>query len=223
MSQALTIDFVSDVACPWCAVGLNSLLQALEQLQGEVEASIHFRPFELAPDMPAEGERILPHLSRKYGISEAQVKQNQEQIRSRGAELGFVFDFHSDSMKWNTFAAHQLLHWAGEQGEHYQLALKQALLEAYFSHNRNPSDPDVLVELADKVGLDPQDARQILDDQRYAEQVRAEEQEWLNMGVSSVPTIVFNQRYALSGGQPIEAFVSAIRNVLEEASIADNR
>lgn len=220
MSQTLRIDFVSDVACPWCAVGLNSLLKALEQLQGEVAASIHFRPFELAPDMPEEGERILPHLSRKYGISEAQVKQNQEQIRLRGAELGFVFDFQSDSMKWNTFSAHQLLHWAGELGEQYQLDLKQALLEAYFSHNRNPSEIDVLVELAEKAGLDPQEARLILQEQRYAEQVRAEEQEWLQLGVSSVPTIVFNQRYALSGGQPVEAFVSTIRNVLEETSLA---
>ncbi|SIP90221.1 DsbA family oxidoreductase [Marinobacterium stanieri] len=216
MTQSLTIDFVSDVACPWCAVGLNSLLQALEQLSDEVSASIRFRPFELAPDMPETGERILPHLSRKYGISEEQVKQNQEQIRLRGAELGFVFDFRADSMKWNTFAAHQLLHWAGEQGAEYQLALKQALLEAYFSHNRNPSDIEVLVELAAKAGLDSVVARELLQDQRYAEVVRAEEQQWVELGVSSVPTVVFNQRYAVSGGQPVESFVAAMRDVLAQ-------
>lgn len=217
MKQTLTIDFVSDVACPWCAVGLNSLLQALEQLQEEVSADIHFRPFELAPDMPESGERILPHLARKYGISEEQIKQNQANIRDRGAELGFVFDFRSDSMKWNTFAAHQLLHWAAEQGADYQLALKQALLTAYFSHNRNPSDPQVLVELARDVGLDGDEALRVLGDQRYADAVREEEQRWLQLGVSSVPTVVFNQQYALSGGQPVEGFVAAIRDVLAQA------
>jgi len=218
MTQALNIDFVSDVACPWCAVGLNSLLQALEQLHEDVEAKIRFRAFELAPDMPAEGERVLPHLCRKYGLSEDQVRQNQAHITERGEALGFVFDFRDDSMKWNTFAAHQLLYWAGEQGAEQQLALKQALLTACFSHNRNPSDPSVLYELAGDAGLDPREARAVLADQRYARAVREQEHQWQQMGVTSVPTVVFNDRFVVAGGQPVEVFADAIRQALEQTA-----
>lgn len=218
MSRVLKIDFISDVMCPWCAVGLHSLLQALEQLGDEVEAQIRFRPFELAPDMASDGEYIIPHLCAKYGISEAQVKQNQAQIAARGAELGFRFDFRDDSRKWNTFNAHRLLHWAGEQGAEQQLALKKGLLAAYFSDNRNPSDPQVLCEVAAEAGLDADTVRDVLDSGRYAEEVRQEEALWQQRGVSSVPTVVFNERYALTGGQPVEAFVEAIRDMLAQPS-----
>ncbi|GAA0703045.1 DsbA family oxidoreductase [Marinobacterium maritimum] len=218
MARALTIDFISDVMCPWCAVGLHSLLQALDQLGDDVEASIRFRPFELAPDMDTDGEYIIPHLSAKYGISEAQVRQNQAQITARGAQLGFRFDFRDDSRKWNTFDAHRLLHWAGEQGEEQQLALKKGLLAAYFTDNRNPSDPQVLCELAAEAGLDEDVAREVLASGRYAEEVRHEEALWQQRGVSSVPTVVFNERYALTGGQPVEAYVEAIRDLLAQPS-----
>ncbi|GAA0790453.1 DsbA family oxidoreductase [Marinobacterium sediminicola] len=210
MAFKVKIDFVSDVMCPWCAVGLHSLLQALDQLGGAVDANIHFRPFELAPDMESDGEYIIPHLCAKYGISEAQVKQNQAQIAARGEQLGFRFDFREDSRKWNTFDAHRLLHWAGELGCEQQLALKKGLLEAYFTHNRNPSDPQVLGEVAAEAGLDSAAAQDVLRSGRYADEVRQEESLWQQRGVRSVPTIVFNERYALTGGQPVEAFVEAI-------------
>ena len=218
MTQPLKIDFVSDVMCPWCAIGLNSLLQALQRLEAEVDATIHFRPFELTPEMAAEGERVIPYLSAKYGISAEQVAQNQAMITARGAELGFRFDFRPDSRKWNTFNTHRLLHWAGEMGAAQQLALKQALFVAYFSDNRNPSDPALMCELAQQVGLDPVAAAEVLSSGRYADEVRAEERLWQQRGVSSVPCIVFNERYAVSGGQPVEAFVQAIREVLQQSA-----
>lgn len=217
MNQSLTIDFVSDVMCPWCAVGLHSLLQALEQLEGEVSATLRFHPFELAPEMPAEGEKTVPHLMAKYGISEEQVLQNQAHITERGEELGFRFDFRADSRKWNTFDTHRLLHWAGEQGAEYQLALKQALFEAYFSHNLNPADRTLLCDLAGRVGLDPEDAARVYDSGRYAEEVRAEEQLWQQRGISSVPAVVFNERYLVSGGQPVETFIQVMREMAAES------
>lgn len=216
MTQSLKIDFVSDVVCPWCAIGLHSLLQALEQLGDEVSASFRFHPFELTPEMSAEGERVIPYLCAKYGMSEAQVAQNQAHITERGAELGFKFDFRDDSRKWNTFDAHRLLHWAGEQGAAQQLALKQALLAAYFTHNQNPSDRALLCELAVQAGLDGAEAGEVYDSKRYTDEVRAEEQLWQRRGVSSVPTIVFNERYAVTGGQPVDTFVQVIRQVLDE-------
>ncbi|TCK05668.1 DsbA family oxidoreductase [Marinobacterium mangrovicola] len=218
MPAKLRIDFVSDVMCPWCAIGLHSLLLALEQLNGEVEAEIHFHPFELTPDMPAEGERVIPYLCNKYGISEAQVAQNQAQITERGADLGFKFDFRSDSRKWNTFNTHRLLHWAGEQNRDKQLALKLALFDAYFSHNLNPSDRALLCDLAGQVGLDAGEAGRVYDTDLYAEEVRSEEALWQQRGVSSVPAIVFNERYLVSGGQPVETFVQVIRDLLAQSS-----
>src|SRR6188474_1492577 len=136
--KTLRIDFVSDVVCPWCAIGLASLEQALQRTHGEVAADIHFQPFELNPQLPAEGEGIGEHLQRKYGMSEAQLDESQERLRARGAELGVVFDFNARSRIWNTFDAHRLLHWAGLEGG--QRALKHALLRAYFSEGRNVSD-----------------------------------------------------------------------------------
>lgn len=220
MTRSLKIDFVSDVMCPWCAVGLHSLLRALEQLGDAVSPTFHFRPFELTPQMPKEGEQVIPYLCAKYGMSEAQAMQNQAHIAERGAELGFKFDFRPDSRKWNTFDTHRLLYWAGEQAGNQsagqQLALKLALLEAYFTHNRNPSDRAVLCELATQAGLDGNEAGEVYDSGLYTDEVRTEEQRWQQRGVSSVPTIVFNERYAVSGGQSVEAFVQAIRDVLSK-------
>src|SRR5690606_26288543 len=150
----LRIDFVSDVVCPWCAIGLASLEQALLRLQGEVQADIHVQPFELAPDMPAEGVEVADNLRRKYGMSDAQLAENQERIRQRGAELGFSFDFNARSRTWNTFDAHRLLHWAEGEGAGRQLALKRALLVANFSDGRNIGDLATMEEISYGGGQD---------------------------------------------------------------------
>lgn len=209
----IRIDFVSDIVCPWCAIGLAALEQALERVSGEVHAEIHFQPFELNPQMPAEGEDITEHLQKKYGLSEAQLLENQERIHARGAELGFTFGKGARTRTYNTFDAHRLLHWAGTQGEGKQLALKHALLGAYFTDGRNVSDHDVLLDIVGTVGLPVETARQVLASDEFVADVRADEQRYQRSGISSVPAVIINQRHLISGGQPVEVFERALRQI----------
>ena len=209
--NTLRIDFVSDVVCPWCAIGLASLERALQRLQGEVAVDIHFQPFELNPQMPPEGESIAEHLQRKYGMSDMQLAENQERIRARGAELGFVFDFNARSRIWNTFDAHRLLHWAGLEGK--QLEFKQALLRAYFSEGRNVSDHAMLAAIAADAGLDAERARAILASGEYAGEVREAEQFFLHNGINGVPAVIIERKHLITGGQPVEVFEQALREI----------
>lgn len=214
MTKRLKIDFVSDVSCPWCAIGLKSLQQALQRLDGSVAADLHFQPFELNPQMPREGQDTIEHLVEKYRITPEQVQQNQEAIRARGAELGFIFG--QRSRVYNTFDAHRLLHWAGLEGQPQQQALKQALLRAYFTDGEDPSAPDVLVRLAAEAGLDAQRARDILASDAYAEDTRQQERFYLDQDIHSVPAVIINDRYLISGGQPVDVFEQALRQVAQE-------
>lgn len=216
--KTLRIDFVSDVVCPWCAIGLASLEQALRQLAGEVAVDLHFQPFELDPTMPAEGADVAETLKRKYGMSDAQLAENQARIRDRGAELGFTFDFSARSRTWNTFDAHRLLHWAGVESPMHQLPLKRALLVANFSEGRDVSDHAVLAELAAGVGLDDARARDVLASGMFADEVRAAERFFQEAGIRSVPAVIIERRLLVSGGQPPEVFVQALR----QAARADN-
>ena len=207
----LRIDFVSDVVCPWCAIGLASLEQALQRVAGEVGADIHFQPFELNPQLGAEGEDIVEHLSRKYGMPAAQVAANQEAIRERGASLGFAFDMGKRQRTWNTFDAHRLLHWAGLEGR--QRELKHALLRAYFTEGRNVSDHATLVDIAASAGLPAGKARDILAGDAYADEVRRDEQYFLQAGIHAVPAIILERKHLVSGGQPPEVFEQALRQI----------
>jgi predicted DsbA family dithiol-disulfide isomerase len=207
----LRIDFVSDVVCPWCAIGLVSLEQALARTRGEVEADIHFQPFELNPQLGAEGEDAVEHLQKKYGMSTAQVAANQESIRRRGAELGFTFDMERRRRTYNTFDAHRLLHWAGEQGG--QRELKHALLRAYFTEGRDVSDRDTLVDIAGSAGLPADRVREILGSNAYADDVRTVEQFFLQHGIQAVPAVIIERRHLISGGQPVEVFEQALRQI----------
>ncbi|XUW92169.1 DsbA family oxidoreductase [Burkholderia sp. M6-3] len=213
MSQPLTIDFVSDIACPWCAIGLSSLQLALARLGDAVDAQIVVHPFELNPQMGPEGEAIVDYLGKKYGRTPEQIVQTQEMIRERGASVGF--NFGPRTYVYNTFDAHRLLHWAGLEGK--QLPLKLELLRAYHSEGRDPSNHDVLVAAAQAVGLDADAARNVLQSGDYADEVRAEEQEFQSHGIQSVPAIIFNRRYLVSGGQPVETFEQVIQQILAEA------
>ncbi|HZX70145.1 MAG TPA: DsbA family oxidoreductase [Rhodanobacter sp.] len=208
---SVRIDFVSDVSCPWCAIGLASLQQALAKLDREIAAEIHFQPFELNPQMSAEGEDSTEHLVRKYGSSAQQIDANREMIRERGAALGFTFNMDRRSRVYNTFDAHRLLHWAALEGK--ELALKQALLRAYFTDGEDVSAHDTLVQLATNVGLDGERARQILASGTYADEVRAQEQFYLSRGIQSVPATIVNDQHLISGGQPPEAFEQALRQI----------
>jgi len=211
-AQPLEIDFVSDVACPWCAIGLSSLQQALARVGGDVDARIAMHPFELNPEMAPGGENVIEYLSKKYGRTPEQIAETQATIRERGAEVGFRFG--ERKRVYNTFDAHRLLHWAKSEGK--QVALKLALLQAYHTDEKDPSDRGVLIDVARSVGLDAEKTRDILESGQFADEVRAEEQEYQAMGIHSVPAIIFNRRYLLSGGQPAEVFEQAIRQIISE-------
>ena len=214
MSAPIKIDFVSDVSCPWCVIGLKSLQAALGRLGETVQADIHFQPFELNPRMPPEGQDLMEHITEKYGSSPEQVVRNREAIRARGADLGFVFDMDERGRIYNTFDAHRLLHWAEIEDSAKQRALKEALFAAYFTEGRNPSDPEVLIELAARAGLDAERARGILASDEYAEEVRAREQLYLRNGIHAVPAVILNDKYLIQGGQPVEAFERALAQVV---------
>jgi len=205
----LDIAFVSDVACPWCAIGLASLDQALARLRGEVETVLHVEPFELNPDMGPEGAEVVPYLARKYGRTPEQVAQTQARIRERGAAVGFSFGARKHV--WNTFDAHRVLHWAGLEGR--ALELKRALLRVYHGEGRNPGAPDVLVDLAGAVGLDAARAKAIAEGDEFASEVRERERYWRQRGVAGVPHVVVNDSYVIEGAQPPEAFEQAFRQI----------
>lgn len=213
MPHPIRIDFVSDVSCPWCAVGLASLQQAIAQVGDVATVELHFQPFELNPDMPPEGHDAIEHLTAKYGITREQAERNGEAIRARGAQLGFSFDMQRRRRVYNTFDAHRLLHWAGLEGADRQLALKQALLRAYFGQGENVSDHDTLVRLAESAGLDGVQTRTILASNLYAEQVRASERDYTDAGIRAVPAVIVDREHLLSGAQPVELFAAVLRQV----------
>jgi predicted DsbA family dithiol-disulfide isomerase len=212
----MKIDFVSDVACPWCAVGLNALERALERLGPDFSVELHFQPFELNPQMPPEGEDTIEHLSRKYGLTPDQLAKNREGLRQRGASVGFSFG--ERPRVWNTFDAHRLLHWAGLQSAAAQRALKHALLKAYHGEARNPGAPDVLEAAAVEAGLDAAQAREVIASGAYADEVRAAERHWQQLGISAVPSVIVNDRHLIQGGQPPEVFEDALRRLASQTA-----
>jgi len=212
----MKIEFVSDVACPWCAVGLASLERALERIGEDLLVELRFEPFELNPTLGPEGSDAAEYLRAKYGLSAEQLARNRENIRRRGAEVGFTFGERTHV--WNTFDAHRLLYWAGLEGR--QRELKRALLEAYHGEGRNPGAHDVLVELAGRVGLDPARAAAILAGDSYAAEVRAREAHWQSLGVHAVPSLIVDDRHLIQGGQPPEVFEQALRRIAAERTPA---
>ena len=218
MTTQLKIDFVSDIACPWCAIGLKSLDAALARVGDDIQAELHFQPFELNPKMGAEGQEITEHITQKYGITPEQAHANRENIRQRGEQLGFKFSRADEpgggrNRVYNTFDAHRLLHWAELEGAGKQKALKEALFKAYFTDGQSPASHEVLARLAGEAGLDVERARQILASDEYAADVRARENFYLSQGIHSVPAIIINDRHLISGGQPPEVFEQALRQI----------
>ncbi len=221
MSTTLQIDFVSDISCPWCAIGLSALEQALARIGEAIKVDIHLQPFELNPQMPPGGQDITEHLAQKYGSTPEQHAAIRETIRQRGEELGFVFRLEGRYRIYNTFDAHRLLHWAGEPDTvpaGRQTALKKALLTAYFTDGEDPSSHDVLARVADTAGLDPQRAMEVLASGRYTEEVREREAFFTGAGIHSVPAVIVNRKYLISGGQPVEVFEQALRRIAAEAA-----
>ena len=219
MTTSLKIDFVSDVSCPWCAVGLGALEEALGKLQGEVSAELHFQPFELNPKMGAEGQDIGEHLTQKYGSTAAQQVQIRDTIRARGAEVGFAFNPEGRGRIWNTFDAHRLLHWAGLEGATgQQHALKKALLAACHTRSEAMGDHAVLLACVREVGLDETRAQAILASDEFAQAVREREGFYTSVGIHSVPAVIINDQHLISGGQPAAVFEQALRQIAAESA-----
>lgn len=204
----LRIDIISDVMCPWCIIGYRQLAIALEA--NEVDHEIHWHPFELNPNMPAEGQDIGEHLVEKYGTTPEQSEANRANMTAHGEELGFEFNFVDGFRMHNTFNAHQLLHWANEQDRKNDL--KQALFRAHFTNGRNLSDDAVLVDIAVEIGLDRNEAGDVLSDQRFASNVRQEQAFWTQQGISGVPAVVFDRKHLVTGAQGVENF----KNILSQ-------
>jgi predicted DsbA family dithiol-disulfide isomerase len=217
MAKTLTLDFVSDVACPWCAVGLASLEKALATLEGDAQVALHFQPFELNPQMGPEGQDVVEHLAGKYGSTAEQQAANYENLRKRGADVGFEFRKEGRGRVWNTFDAHRLLHWAGTVSAASQLALKKALLGKYFTEGKGLAKHDVLLEAVKQAGLDEARASEILAGDTYAAEVRQQEQFYTGAGIHAVPSVIINDQHLIQGGQPPELFERALRQVAEAA------
>ncbi len=219
MTPTIKIDFVSDIACPWCAVGLGNLNKAIASMKDQVQFEVHFRAFELNPDMPKGGQDVIEHLTEKYGMSVEQVKENQARIRGKAIEAGFAF--HPEGRKWvyNTFDAHRLLFWvAQELGLEQQALLKTELLSTYFFLAVNLDEQQHLLDAVIRAGLDPVRATQVLDNNEFAQDVREEEKRYHSLGIHSVPSMILNEQYLIQGAQPPESFVGAFEQLLAKTA-----
>ncbi|WP_324732576.1 DsbA family oxidoreductase [Pseudomonas paeninsulae] len=209
--QKLRIDIVSDVVCPWCIIGYRQLAKALEATGTAHE--IHWHPFELNPGMPPEGQSLRDHVAEKYGTTKEQSEESRVKMTEVGAEVGFEFRFADDMRMHNTFNLHQLLHWADRQGRMHDL--KQALFTAHFTNRRNLSDDSVLADVAAEIGLERTEALAVLEDQRFATEVRTAEEAWLGKGISGVPAMIFNRRHLVTGAQGVENYMSIVQQLAE--------
>lgn len=214
LEPTIRVDIVSDVVCPWCAIGYLQLARAAEE--NKIDLEVYWHPFELNPHMAQDGENLFEHLSAKYGITAEQSQQTRAQITQLGAELGFQFNFSDDMYMWNTFLAHQLIDWAATQGAGH--ACKQALLKAHFQDRRNIGDVEVLVEIASEIGLDRTAARDTLEAGTHADDVRRKQAFWTSKGIQGVPTMIFAARYAVTGAQGVENYGAILQKVATETA-----
>ncbi|MGB5221946.1 MAG: DsbA family oxidoreductase [Polyangiales bacterium] len=212
----IRIDIVSDVVCPWCVIGYKQLQEALSRLDGAVDAEIHWHPFELNPMMPPEGQELREHMGQKYGANREQSDAARGRLTAIGDSLGFSFNFYEGQRIYNTFLAHQLLKWAEQMGKQSELEL--ALFESYFSKQENVGDEKVLAEVAGRVGLDEAEAAAVLQDGRYAADVREHQRLWLSKGIQAVPSFILDGRYLIPGAQNPDVFVSAIEKLTEDTA-----
>ncbi|QWX83031.1 DsbA family oxidoreductase [Cellulophaga sp. HaHaR_3_176] len=213
MKEKLKIDIVSDVVCPWCIIGYKRLQKAISELGIEDQVEIEWQPFELNPFMPAEGQDLKEHITEKYGSTLEQQKQSQENMTDAGAELGFTFDYFNEMRMANTFEAHILLEYAKDFGK--QTELKMRLIKAFFSERKDVSKKEILKEALLDVGLNAEEALAKLDNEEARSEVRNKENYWKNLGVNSVPTVVFNRKSAVTGAQPVDSFKQILSELID--------
>lgn len=213
----IDIKIVSDIVCPWCVIGSRNLQQALDDLGPEITADMSWRPFQLNPDMAAAGENLTEHIMKKYGSSPEDSQNMRDRLTALGNDTGFQFNFTPESRIYNTFNAHRVMHWAREQGQ--ENAFMQGLFTAYFTDNQDPSEPVVLRSVAQNLGLDPQAVNAVLNSDRYRADVEAELAQGQRLGITGVPTVIINDQYAITGGQPPAAFKKALQQIAADAVV----
>lgn len=209
--RSLRIDIVSDVVCPWCIIGYKRLQAALKLVSNEIQAEIHWHPFELNPTMPEGGENLRDHLARKYGTTKEASIEARNTLTQLGAEVGFQFNFYEEMRIYNTRKAHQLLMWANQH--HKQNELELALFEAYFRHEKYIDDENVLIQIAVDTGLNKAECLEVLHDDSWAKAVANTEQQWLQAGIHAVPAIIIDQKHLVSGAQSTERLVELLKSI----------
>jgi len=218
MKPTIKIDYVSDVACPWCAVGLGNLNLAIAQLSDQVNFEVHFHPFELNSNMPVGGQDAIEHLTEKYGLTADQVKANQANIRAKALEAGFAFHPEGRKRVYNTFDCHRLLYWAAKEYDlQKQASLKMELLNTYFCLAVNLDDQENLLDAVMRAGLDKDRAHEILKSKEFSNEVREEESTYTGLGINSVPAIILDNQYLLQGAQPPQSFVNAFEQLIQKS------
>jgi predicted DsbA family dithiol-disulfide isomerase len=214
MKEKLKIDIVSDVVCPWCTIGYKRLEKAINELGIQDQVAIEWQPFELNPNMPAEGQNVTEHLTEKYGSTLEQQKESKQNMTNVGKELDFTFDYFDEMRMVNTFEAHILLEYAKEFGK--QTELKMCLTTAFFSERKDVSKRDILNQALQAVGLNSEEGLAKLDNDQARKEIRTKQNYWKNLGVSSVPTIVFNRKSAVTGAQPVATFKQVLSELIAE-------
>ena len=218
MKPTIKIDYISDVACPWCAVGLGNLNQAMALLDEKANFEVHFRPFELNPNMPHCGQDVIEHLTEKYHLTADQVKANQANIRAKALEAGFQFHPEGRKRVYNTFDCHRLLYWAAKEYDlQKQAVLKKELINTYFCLAVNLDDQDNLIDAVIRAGLDKDRAQEMLKGKEFSSEVREEESTYTSAGISSVPSIILDNQYLLQGAQPTESFMKAFEQRIQKS------
>lgn len=207
--MVIRVDIVSDVVCPWCVIGYHQLAKAVQET--EIGIDIHWHPFELNPHMGEDGENLREHLAAKYGTTPEGSRNARARLTELGAELGFTFNYADDMRMYNTFRAHQLIDWAGEQGKAHETKL--ALFAAFFTRRENVADTDILVGVAGQIGLDPDAARAMLNSGDHAEKVREKEQFWTSRGVQGVPAMIFDRQHLVTGARGEENYANLLRRL----------
>lgn len=209
--RKIQIDIVSDIACPWCAIGYARLEQAMQQLATEFEFNVQWHAFELDPNHSGKGEPILPALARKYGGTEADMRANQDHLMQIASDLGINFSKLQERLTCNTFDAHRLVKWAAGQG--LQTAMKLALFDAYFGRAEDVSQHQVLLRCVSAIGLDPTQAQKVLHSDQYTQAVRDDQATYQNNGVTAVPAFIINGKYLISGAQEADTLIKAFQDI----------
>lgn len=210
----IDIEIVSDVVCPWCYLGQQRLKLALDDVKDVLSADITWKPYQLDPSTPPEGVDTFEYLANKIGGADA-VRRSHEMLTKLGAEIGLPFALEKAKIFPNTLDAHRLIHWAGLIGSEMQDKIVRALFKANFVDGLDVGNRATLIQIAIDAGMDRRTVENRLADNTDLDTIKTETAHAQRMGISGVPCFIFDHQYAVTGAQPVEAFVNALRQIIE--------